>query len=169
MLKIDRTGMRYGQLVVVDVLASVNSCKRVLCLCDCGNYRSVFVSNLTQGTAVNCGCTLAVNKSLPKIKHGQAGGSGKTMSKEYACWCNARSRCFNPNMNGYENYGGRGITMCEEWRHSFEAFFAYVGPKPSPMHSIDRIDNDGNYEPGNVRWATASEQINNRRKRKRQS
>jgi hypothetical protein len=75
-------------------------------------------------------------------------------------------RCTNPNEAGYKNYGGRGIRVCDAWLSSFEAFYAHVGPKLSPKLSLDRIDNDGNYEPGNVRWATRSEQRMNRRRMK---
>lgn len=71
-------------------------------------------------------------------------------------------RCYNKNYEGFANYGGRGIKVCDEWLNDFAAFFKYVGNKPSPRHTLDRIDNDGNYEPGNVRWATKSEQQMNR-------
>lgn len=73
-----------------------------------------------------------------------------------------RQRCLNPKAIGYKRYGGRGITVCDQWRDSFEAFLADVGPRPSAAHSIDRIDNDGNYEPGNVRWATTAQQHANK-------
>jgi hypothetical protein len=86
---------------------------------------------------------------------------------EYAVWQAMKDRCLNPNHAAYHNYGGRGIKICPEWQHSFAAFLRDVGPRPSPDLSIDRIDNDGNYEPGNVRWATRSEQTRNQRPRKR--
>lgn len=78
-----------------------------------------------------------------------------------------KTRCSNPNVDNYKHYGGRGVTVCERWLHSFESFLADMGKKPSPQHSIDRINNDGNYEPDNCRWATKLEQIHNRVRRPR--
>lgn len=86
---------------------------------------------------------------------------------EYSTWCQMKYRCLNPNSKSWDNYGGRGITVCEEWVQSFWKFYAHIGPRPGKGYSIDRIDNDGNYEPGNVRWATAKEQANNKRPRKK--
>lgn len=86
---------------------------------------------------------------------------------EYAVWTGIKMRCFNPNGTGYKYYGGRGITMCERWRRSFSDFRADVGPRPSPDHSLDRIDVNGHYEPGNVRWVTWDVQVKNKRPRRR--
>lgn len=83
---------------------------------------------------------------------------------EYQAWANMKQRCFNPNTRSYPRYGGRGITVCEAWSRSFEEFFLAVGPRPTPAHSLDRVDNNGNYEPGNIRWATKQEQTRNREK-----
>lgn len=86
-------------------------------------------------------------------------------SPEYRAWSHARTRTTNPNYVGFRNYGGRGIRMCEPWLRSFDAFFQAVGPKPGPGYSLDRVDNDGDYAPGNVRWADRFTQARNRRPR----
>ena len=86
-------------------------------------------------------------------------------TKLYSVWSVMKQRCNNPNNINYDKYGGRGITVCDEWLHDFKAFHDYMGNKPTPQHSLDRIDNNGNYEPGNVRWASKSEQDINRRTR----
>lgn len=98
---------------------------------------------------------------MPARSHGLSNGN----SAEYRAWQAMKTRCTNPNFKGWADYGGRGITVCPEWTESFEAFFAHVGERPGPGYSLDRIDNDRGYEPGNVRWSTKVEQMLNRRKR----
>jgi hypothetical protein len=128
------------------------------CRCDCGTERELRDA-VRHGKPKSCGCI----KKLGRARHGYARVGAKT--PEYNTWVGMNERCSNPAKKFYSYYGGRGITVCERWRgeHGFENFLADVGPRPSKEHSIDRIDNDRGYEPGNVRWATRVEQMRNRR------
>lgn len=123
--------------------------------CKCGNEFIAAISKVKIRHTKSCGCISAETK--PNLKHGLANSS------EYNTWNKIKGRCFNPKDEGFSDYGGRGITMCDEWKNSFEAFYNYVGKKPEGKYSMDRINNEGNYEPGNVRWATDIEQANNKR------
>lgn len=97
-----------------------------------------------------------------RIKHGYLRNGKKPA--EYIAWYGMKQRCFNPNREGWKYYGGRGITVCEEWKDNFAQFLKNMGPKPTPRHSLDRKNNDGNYHPQNCRWASKKEQVDNRRK-----
>jgi hypothetical protein len=134
---------------------------RWLMQCDCGNSREIRSQDVRQGASTSCGCqsTFGTSGGTANLRHGVDYGS-----KLYRTWRNAKNRCFNPKATKYPTYGAIGITMCDEWANSYEAFAEAVGEPPSPTHSIDRIDNTKGYEPGNVRWATAKEQSNNTRR-----
>lgn len=129
---------------------------KVRCRCTCGNEQSVVVGNLLSGGSQSCGCATREAASARMKKH------GSSKSPEYSSWLNAKARCHNQSHPRYPDWGGKGIAMCERWRASFENFLADMGKKPSPKHSIDRIDGSKGYEPGNCRWATPKEQSENR-------
>ena len=126
--------------------------------CDCGTVKSVRSQDIRQGASKSCGCISTGGRGGLKNKtHGMDYGS-----KLYRTWRNAKNRCFNPKAEKYQAYGAVQITMCDEWAASFQEFAKYLGEPPSSIHSLDRIDNSRGYEPGNVRWATPEEQVNNR-------
>ncbi len=138
---------------------------RYECRCICGAIKPVAKHHLLSGAQVSCGCR---KKRFPShLKHGHTAlatartGRGRG-TKEYRAWAEAISRCSRTKNKSFKRYGGRNIRVCEEWRHSFEAFLNHIGPAPTREHELDRIDYDGHYEPGNVRWATIIQQANNR-------
>lgn len=156
---IDLTAKKFARLTVLR-RATNSRCGLVRweCKCICGNVAVVCGRFLRTGVTRSCGCL----KLEVVSKHGVT--KKKQRPPEYDCWASMIKRCENQNCKGWKWYGARGISVCPEWRNSFEAFIAYIGPRPTPKHSIDRYpNNDGNYEPGNVRWATQSEQNKNKR------
>lgn len=129
------------------------------CECSCGKKSWARTSHLLSGKVKSCGC---YSRST-RLTHGHR--TGRKKSPEFRAWLGAKDRCYNKNSTGYSLYGGRGIVMFEEWKNDFVSFLNYIGPRPEGM-SLDRIDCNGNYEPGNVRWATPKEQANNQRRTK---
>lgn len=150
-LIIDELGKRHGRLLVVELVKKPTPSRAKTawrCVCDCGKERVVLGAQLRQGAITSCGCTHFSHK--------------RSYAVEYSTWNAMRFRCLNPNCKQYPNYGGRGIKVCDRWL-KFENFFADMGERPGKGYSIDRIDPNGDYEPGNVQWADAKEQYRNRR------
>lgn len=131
------------------------------CECKCGTKIVVQAGDLRRGRASSCRPCSMIRAGIKNRTHGASVG-GK-MTPEYRAWSNMKFRCYNPNWHKHHLWGGRGIRVCNEWLNDFQAFYNHVGPRPSSQHSLDRIDNDKNYEPGNVRWASRVEQRNNQR------
>lgn len=155
MSRIDMTGQKFGRLTVIKTsYLDHNSKLYWLCKCECGSERIVWGYHLRTGNVKSCGCYR--RDGVGKMIHGMR------YTHEWYAWRNAKTRCFNKNCNNYSDYGGRGITMCEEWKNDFTKFYEYIGDCPDG-YVLDRINNDGNYEPGNVRWIDENTSNKNRR------
>lgn len=151
-------GQRFVRLVVLSKCDSRYG-GRWLCRCDCGEERVVYYSNLMQGRTTSCGC---LHREVLRARATHGDSRANKLSATYKTWSGIKRRCNNPNEQSYAYYGARGIKVCERWERSYEAFLDDMGPKP-PGTSIDRIDNERGYEPGNCRWATQRVQTLNRR------
>ena len=161
----DLSGRRFGYLVAISPISVKGRGLKWLCKCDCGKEHCVDSYHLTHGNIKSCGCLQRKMASKKNVRHGLV---GTTIYNE---WASMKQRCNNPNSFAYKYYGARGIKVCDEWNKSFESYYDYVSKLPkygTPTYTLDRINNDGNYEPGNVRWASKSEQCFNRRGWKQQ-
>lgn len=163
MIRIDMIGQKFGRLTVIKLVGKhFNGSALWLCLCDCGNYNIVSRQRLKDGHTKSCGCLRkASGKECPRYKHGDS-CRGK-ISIESALWSGMLKRCRGTN----KYYGGRGISVCNRWRESFSNFLSDMGRRPSPKHSLDRIDNNKGYFPQNCRWATPQEQARNKSNNRR--
>lgn len=158
-LFIDLTGKTFGKWIVLSYAGMHDGdyAKFWNCLCQgCGAEREVSGNALKQGSTSSCRKCQRRVPPTPTVKHGMTG------TPEYTAWSAMKDRCYR-DKNCWHNYGGRGIVVCKEWLGSFQAFFDHVGKKPSKEHQLDRINNDGNYEPGNVRWVLPVQNHRNKR------
>lgn len=154
----DLTGQRFSRLIVVSRAEnSKHNYAMWNCICDCGAKVITVGTSLRKGNTKSCGCFSKDQIATLRRTHGMS------QATEYRVWRGMITRCTNPNVKCYANYGKRGIVVCERWKSSFENFLADMGERPTPKHTLDRINNDGNYEPGNVRWAERKEQNRNQR------
>ena len=156
----DLKNKKFGKWTVLERSTSINGRSRWLCKCQCGTKYNVLSQTLLDGRSTRC---IKCSPRTGNVSHGLCRNGKKP---EYFVWRSIKDRCFNPNTKAFKNYGVRGISICEKWKNSFEAFYKYMGSQPFKGSSIDRIDNNGNYEPGNVRWATRKQQMANTRKQK---
>lgn len=157
----DRTGERHGALQVMPIYRprGASSGTRWLARCDCGTVKWLHATALNARNLRSCGCLRPELISANKTVHGHSRGAGGRPTPEYTSWRAMIGRCGG----AHPNYAGRGISVCASWRASFGVFLSDMGPRPSMRHTLDRIDNDGDYEPGNCRWALPETQLRNRR------
>jgi hypothetical protein len=163
MKAINLKGRKFGRLVVKSRQGSNRRGLALwLCACKCGNYKITTSKALLWGDTRSCGC-LQKEKARIHCKNKFTKQRGSSKLVEYRIWRDMHRRCKNPKRKGYERYGGRGIEVCDRWS-LFQAFLVDMGSRPSPRHSIDRINMDGDYEPSNCKWSTSSEQARNTRR-----
>lgn len=159
--RLDLTGMTFGRLAAVRFVRSVPPGRSAwLFRCDCGREVEATAASVRFGNTKSCGCLVRDTSPFTRRKHGASSEGRKTV--EYKAWLAMRQRCSNPKDGRFSRYGGRGISLCQAWTDSFEAFISDMGIKPDRKMSIERKDNDGNYEPSNCYWGTTKQQSRNR-------
>ena len=166
---VDLTGQRFGRLVVLKRAENKGERPMWLCECECGNIKTVRGCDLKNGHTQSCGClhkevvTSILESNVNQNSH------GKRRTRLYSIWCGVKTRCFNEGRKCFKDYGGRGITVCDEWRNSFEAFYEWAMANGYADNlTIDRIDVNGDYSPENCRWITLDQQQRNKRTTKKQ-
>jgi hypothetical protein len=155
----DYLGKKIHHLTILKDNGIKKECRRVLVQCDCDNktIKEINFSSLFQKVPTkSCGCVKAKNIINSNLSHGMS------YTREHKCWAHMKARCYDKNDIRYYCYGAKGLKVCPEWLHSFEQFMIDMGPLPSPKHSVERIDNDKDYTPSNCKWATYTEQANNK-------
>lgn len=161
MKKLTLLGQRFGRWLVVAEAPRRKGLTYWTCICDCGKQKDIRGGALIDGSSQSCGCYAADRARESHTTHGQAGTRD---TSEYQIWAGAKGRATNPNDKYWLRYGGRGIGMCERWANGFEAFYTDMGPRPTPKHTLERVDNEKGYGPDNCVWATRAEQNRNQRR-----
>lgn len=148
------TGKRFNRFTVLSFHGMRNNSSLWTCQCDCGNIKNILGYTLTNSTSKSCGC-LHKEVAASRKKH------GKCFSREYNIWVGMKQRCYNPLSSGFKDYGGRGVRVCDEWKHDFNVFISDMGLPPSHTHQLDRINNNLDYSPSNCKWSTRKQQMRN--------
>lgn len=161
-------GKKFSRLTILKEGSSIKygktTMRKVVCRCDCGTEKEVDFNSIKSGRSTSCGCFNKENAKRIHTKHGKAMLETGVRHPDYCIWIKMKSRCLNPNDKSYKSYGGRGISVCDRWKDSFENFIEDMGWRPNNNYSIERIDYNGNYCPENCKWVHKSEQTKNTRR-----